>query len=167
MEEYEVRDVTNRSSSPLLKLGLSLPNNPCDIVFKINSNVSLPIPIKITISNDAPTPAMYSLTRLHLDKRLQIHSTGRHTFECKTMLNVENASIEALTHRCGYSIPDSMPVWQGVSFEIDTIQVQLTKPTDYALFVIGWSVDSPGMSQQTGGYKLLVYKNQVHIVDPK
>lgn len=159
MEEYEVRDVANRSSAPLLKLHLFLPEDSREITFD-KTGLSVLIPIKVNISNEASTPVMYYFTRLYADKRLKIaRRQGFNLIGNSTSAN----NIETTIYGCNFGIPYSMPVWEGVPFTISTIHVQLLTTQIGTRFTLGWSVDAPGMKQQIGSYEFMYAQGRVHL----
>lgn len=76
MEDYEIRDVMRRSSTPNLYLALNLgPGDRRQLRFKSPGQGSDPIPIIFTIGKSSQ-PATHVIVTIGIDGRLSITSTG-------------------------------------------------------------------------------------------
>ncbi|MEH2242006.1 hypothetical protein [Nostoc sp.] len=66
-----------------------------------------------------------------------------------------------------YSIPGTMPIWQGVRFTIGDphFQIAIPKVNGDMIYGLAWSVDSLGMQQKLRGAILTVSNNQAKILD--
>ncbi len=168
MEEYEVRDVANRGDSPDLSLQLFLEKDPIGLEFEENKEFSKPITLNAYISNKSITTAQYYIVRLHIDKLLKICSKSSDIIEgLEQYLNIRNASFLTTSYSRNYSVPGSMPIWQGVRFTIFNSQTPFLiaiqrNDNNYAL---GWSIDSPGMQQKVGGAILNIFNGQATILN--
>jgi len=66
MEEYEVRDVMNRSDSPEIRLICNFKDNEkiSSVVYSTEDTYSAPIKLEVTVINDSMIPADYSSYKL-------------------------------------------------------------------------------------------------------
>jgi hypothetical protein len=77
MEDYEIRDVMRRSTTPNLYLTLQLRSGPKQqLRFTRGDEKSDPIPLVFSIGNRSAQPASYVIVTIGLDPRLVISSTG-------------------------------------------------------------------------------------------
>jgi Putative DNA-binding domain len=77
MEDYEIRDVMRRSSTPNLYLALNLgPGDRRQWRFTSPGRGSDPIPLVFTIGNKSSPPAAHVIVTIGIDARLSITSTG-------------------------------------------------------------------------------------------
>jgi hypothetical protein len=152
MDEYEVRDVAQRVDSPDLKLQYFLVNRKATLEFRTDEEWSNPIELNLTIQNESPAPALYRVEHLYIDKRIKVTNSGGFTRGQETVLKIGEMDSEVNSFSQNSGVPGKMPIWQGVSFLICSSQFNIALPKASATedFVLGWSIDSPGMQQRFG-----------------
>ncbi|MDF5706792.1 MAG: ATP-binding protein [Nostoc sp. S4] len=168
MEEYEVRDVANRSSSPDLSLQFFLEKDPISLEFEEGNEFSRPITLSASISNESVTPAQYYIVRLYIDKRLNVFSKNSDFAESlEQYLNLRNVTFHTNSYSKNYCVPGAMLVWQGVRFRIYDSQspFQIAIQRNDNNYGLGWSIDSPGMQQKVGGAILNIVNGQAAIIN--
>ncbi|MEH2457762.1 AlbA family DNA-binding domain-containing protein [Nostoc sp.] len=167
MEEYEVRDVANRSEAPDLSLQFSLESNAVDIEFEEDKEFSKPINLNAIITNESIAPAMYYIACLFFDKQLIIIKDGSFTFQSEEIVQTGDMAFIANCYSRNYSVHIAMPVWQGVKFKIciPHFQIAVPKVNGDMSYALAWSADSPGMQQKHREAILTVSNNQAKILD--
>jgi hypothetical protein len=168
MEEYEVRDVSNRSESPKLDISLTLSDSdPVEIKYDVDDYLSNPIKIKGIIKNDSPTPAMYYIFRLFIDSRLNIFKTGGMILSNPQMtleMGDERFSTSQYNYNC--SVPGKMPIWESLVYRIpdDPIEIMLPRIQGIEDFLIYWEIHSPKMLPKKGAYILKVTEKTASLI---
>ncbi len=162
MEEYEVRDVAGRADAPDLLLKLYLDSETVSLEFEEDKDISKPISLNASVINESATPAMYYVVRLYIDKRLTVVSKSNFVVGSEKTLQVGNAIFDVNSYSQNYGIPGKMPIWQGVAFRIfdPNFQIAIPKFNDNVDYVLGWSVDSPGMQQKVRADVLAIREDQ-------
>ena len=72
MEDYEVRDALRRSTTPDLHVNLSFALGNAPIIFRSGEEMSDPITMLVTITNQSSQPAYHTYVRIGLDTDLQL-----------------------------------------------------------------------------------------------
>jgi hypothetical protein len=152
MDEYEVRDVAQRVDSPDLKLQYFLVNGNTTLEFGTDEEWSNLIELNATIQNESPAPALYHIIRLYIDKRIKMSNLSEFYPGSALVLEIGDIKTEVNSFSQNSSVPGKMPIWQGVSFRIcsSPFKIALPKASATEDFVLGWSLDSPGMQQRFG-----------------
>lgn len=158
MEEYEVRDVARRSEAPDLRMLLAFRDGA---VSSSLEEVLIPgsISLEVRIWNESATPADYAIIQLEVDERLHVFDPGRlsQLQDPRSVGLSEKREVAVRVLSINWSIPGSMPIWEGIRFLIGPIVLQL--PTGDQEYVLGWWVRSPRMLGRKG-YYLLTRKGQ-------
>jgi hypothetical protein len=160
MEEYEVRDVSNRSESPNLDISLTLSNgDPVEIEFEGEKALSEPIKIIGNVKNESPTPAMYYIFKIFIDSRLKVFRTGG-IIKTKPQITLaigdETFSISQYYYNS--AVPARMPIWESLVYRIpdDPIEIMVPRIQGIEDYLIYWEIHSPKMLPKTGAYILKV-----------
>lgn len=158
MEEYEIRDVANRSEVPDLWLQYSVTALTSESTNEGASDGAQSLPVRLrveaSVMNDAATPAEYAVIVLYIDSRLQIvqrwpglYGGGTQQLEC-------NGSLVAYTRLCmNHGIPGMMPIFQGAAFKLSDRPLLLDAPSIGA-FTLLWHLQAPKMIPRVGGIVL-------------
>ena len=168
MEEYEVRDVSFRADVPNLSLQLFFKSNLVNIEFEKDEELSKPVTLYSVITNEAVVPAIYYIIRLYFDKRLiVIHNSDYSDFEfgSEQILRIADAEFITNLYYRNYSAPLDMPVWQGIRFRVaePPFQIAVPKVDKDMIYILGWSIDSPGMQQKIGRAFFTISNNQARL----
>lgn len=134
MEDYEVRDVRRRNNTPNLKIKFAV--NPIED--------STDMELDITVYNISSVPAEYYAIRLFIDKRIVLVSNGR--FNIGKEMNIyynEELTFPAICLTRTFSIPNSIPIWEGVDFHMATIRFSLPESVTDS-YLVGWQINGPG-----------------------
>jgi hypothetical protein len=165
MEEYEVRDVSNRSDAPDLSLQFYLEDNSVKVEFEGDADYSKPIVLKPTIINESRVPAMYYIVRIGVDKRVRVSGSGRFNHGSEESIQIRDKQYVVKWYYKNFSVNSSMPVWQNISFVVSDPNTAIALPNNIdEFYALTWSIDSIGMQQKNGTARLLVTNGQVKVV---
>lgn len=147
MEEYEVRDVSRRNEAPDLKI---LFTATADWSQKKNTQGQIsPLQVQLlaVISNESPTPAMYSHVQFYIDSRLQLHNTSSMIKMGEKLMEVNGQSYTCTVLYQNYSIPLHMPIFQGLTSAL-LVNPLIFEIKNQDTYILGWKILSPGMEQK-------------------
>ena len=162
MEDYEVRDVMNRATSPTLRARLFLsdrelcPGNDVPLVYStVNAPHSEPLEFQVKVSNLSPSPAEYVLYQVALDPRWGVVSVPTQIAQRSCTLTVGPESYEAKCLIRKQSIPGDFPLWQDIELNV-MFDIKLTVPKEEPrLYFISMRMDSPRMQSRIQVMRLL------------
>ncbi len=158
MEDYEVRDVMHRTDSPDLKLKFGFISDLVKLKFEDNCKLSNPIELKATVINESNAPAMYYIVNLFIQRDVEIINNDGFTFDStEKIIEICGVPVVFKTYSKNYAIPHNLPIWQGINLLIfqSPFQIAIPNKEENTCFVLLWSIDSIGMSQNKGGVFLL------------
>ncbi len=138
MEEYEIRDVSNRNKAPNLDLNILLTNKAlqpttfsCDFI----------------LSNKSMVLAEYTNIEFYMDARLQQTAIGAfRESEGDFYINIEGREIKVKRSYKQLFIPDAMPILYGINFSINNGPVSFTYPKDKETYYIIARVTTAGVA---------------------
>src|SRR5205814_1620338 len=110
MEDYEVRDVLRRQDSPLLRLRFHPPQ-----LLPPSEAEPRWFGLPFAIENDSRALAEYAISRVYVDSRLAIRSSGGLEV-AEGLVLAEGRAVTCLTHKL--AVPGHLPVWQGLSMNL-------------------------------------------------
>jgi hypothetical protein len=147
MEEYEVRDVANRSEAPELRISFWLDSSQYHLT---DGRMLARCELQAIIANDSPVPAEYAVIYLYFDHRLDVIDTPKGFRRHRgTTLEPTGLNRRILVLQKNWSVPGNLPIFQHQDFQIATPPVTVEAPaawenvpTDYLL---GWEVRAPRM----------------------
>jgi hypothetical protein len=144
MEEYEVRDVANRSIGPRLsvKMWVETPT----LTFLNAEDHSQPLAIRATLLNDSPSPADYAVLHFVADIRLKGEPSG---FGNRREISLSIGEAPALSHylwQLNWAVPGKMPIWNGMNFNLFDGSYEVRIPRGQASYGLGWSAKAPRMT---------------------
>jgi hypothetical protein len=152
MEEYEVRDVANRTSGPQLAVKMWL--DAATLEFSAD-NYSQPIAVHAHVLNQSPTPADYAVLRLFADVRLRGEPGG---FLGKSEISLSVGGAAGTPHylwQKNWSVPGNMPIWSGLNFNLFDPLYEVRVPGNgQASYLLGWSASAPRMPHAGESYLL-------------
>jgi hypothetical protein len=137
MEDYEVKDIMKRSTSPDLYFNLKLV--PVE-------NEENAIYLEITVENKSIQPANHVAMTIFIDSKLQIRKSGRFT-------RLEDNSSEFTKLHFNWSALSMMPIFKEYTFKVTDNPIVLVFPeinsnsnlSDELTFYLGWELAAPGM----------------------
>lgn len=153
MEEYEVRDISNRAGGP--RVGVTLSIKPVILEYGSDS-YSQPVQIRGHLFNDSAIPAEYAVFHLAADGRLN-GVPGGFTNKREISLSIGGATPTMhLLWQLNWSIPAKLPIWNGMSFNLFDPSYEIRIPRSKSQFLIGWSAKAPRMMKVSEAYLLVV-----------
>lgn len=145
MEDYEIRDVLRRASTPDLWIEFSFASSDAARVdFATGSDISNPISLRGRIGNHSATPAEYALITIYIDSFFtrvwtELQATGT--------TNREGRDVE--TYALVWSVPPRVPIFAEANQPLPAL-LNFTVTSrilhGVAEFYIGYAIRSPGCS---------------------
>lgn len=153
MEEYEIRDMSLRSSSPDLKIEFLLGNEQ-NLTYDTVTGWSNAVPFTSNITNLSVTPAEYAVINLVLDRRISIVDAGG-LDGLDTVLVLNNQQLNTRILRTNWAIPAKMPIFKDQFFTVSNTAkiafpfINLDEPQH---FYIGFQIGAPHMDLKYGHF---------------
>jgi hypothetical protein len=168
MEEYEIRDVSQRDEAPDLTLSFALGQVTMS---EVKETVTIParVQLMVLVSNGSPRPAEYCVINVYVDSRLKLPSglprlTGGE--ERDLLIGGQPGPGRFSCFSLNWGVPGLMPIWEGMSFRVLDQPQPIEIPSE-GRYVIAWSVLSPGMSMRSNAVFLLWDGKTASLVDPQ
>jgi hypothetical protein len=145
MEDYEIKDVMRRATTPHLALILSFARgNSARIDYERNTEMSKPVELVTTITNHSPQPAAYAIIDVGIDNDLTIISNG----DFRPMGEAEDdRNIPMNWYRYAFQ-PPRMPIFKEHTQSLVVIPIQLGFQSDLLqgerLFDFAVRIAAPG-----------------------
>ena len=152
MEDYEIRDIMRRASSPLLE---------CQFYWVFNSQyvTHLPIDPKYTslqlvveITNHAPTPAEYAVAKLFFDYRLELKTPSSAPLLEVNEVKLMGDAVQVV--QVHWAIPGKMPLLQDLPNLLVNTPIEIVTPprpiSGRHQYYWEWEIHSPGMTTTRG-----------------
>jgi hypothetical protein len=157
MEEYEVRDVSNRAIGPRLAVQISLASN--QVEFIDSEPLSKPIQVRANILNSSPAPAEHAVLHWLVDQRLDGAPPG-FTNRVDVHLSLGAPSpVACHLWQLNWGVPGKMPIWEGMNFALFDSAYQVRVPRGASQYILGWSAKAPRMAHGSGVVVLEVRGN--------
>jgi hypothetical protein len=149
MEDYEIRDVFRRASTPDLWINFRFDSGvSTKIGLQSNANVTESIRLYADIGNNASTPAEYAIIELYIDtffERLFVDNVLRHT------KNIMRDGREFAVLMRTWSAPNQLPIFAETVMSV-TEFMNLAIPKNLIGtgfdFRLGYSIRAPGCSTE-------------------
>jgi hypothetical protein len=151
MEEYEVRDVARRTSSPDLQCEFSILQ--ASLNYESGSDRSEPFELGTRIWNDASTPAANVVINLWIDERVELvpsDSWDELSAAASSQVEYQGRTFRLTGFQFNWSPPDKMPIWDGVRFRITDEPLTIRLPPIRDAFILGWQLRAPYMTTRSG-----------------
>lgn len=152
MEEYEVRDVSNRANGPLIRIKMSVDTEL--LSFKEGDDLSQPFSISAKIVNDSAMPAKYAVFNFITDSRLQ-GIPGGFTNKQEIYAALDNSPTLHYLWQRNWGM-GKLPIWNGCQFDLFESGYNLRAPKGEGRYIIGWSAKSPNMKNASGIFFLTI-----------
>jgi Putative DNA-binding domain len=151
MEEYEVRDLYNRSEVPDLRIEFMLQKT--EVIMNQEMGISEPFRLGAGIFNDAIEPANYAIISFLIDARLKIEQPQDFKVQEGAVLNLGVKQHPVTLLRLNWSIPAKIPIFQHpypLSLTSNSEPFMLRTPTDGRLgkhvsYLLGYEIGAPRM----------------------
>lgn len=137
MEEYEIRDVSNRTNGPLLSLFFKIED--IKIPEQNNNGETLnlrQLHLMPLIENDSPVPAEYIAIHLHIDASVNnITNTGGLHKQDDIILSYNGNRKTCHSFNINHAIPNKMPIFEGHIFQLlnSPLFIDIEQDGDYYL----------------------------------
>jgi hypothetical protein len=148
MEEYEIRDVANRTSSPSLDIELLFKPGGGSVELQIADDQYFEAVDPVaTITNQASAVAEYAVVHIFLDSRIRLGRLGadiRVNGEGGSMkVNDEDVALTKLTTLWDRS--RGLPLFAGITAEIPSAPLSISIPRAYSLLPLRYTIGAPAM----------------------
>jgi hypothetical protein len=159
MEEYEVRDVANRSSAPDLEVNFQLRPNVQGTSADQGLGEWSSTDLYPAIFNNSPTPAEYASIHVFIDSRL--HVTPPIGMLKATEIQVLLGTVpQTCNHyHLNWAVPHKMPIFEGTRLMLTEDGSLVVAPPQPGNYVVGWQVLAPRMSTRTQMYVMVAANN--------
>jgi hypothetical protein len=156
MEDYEVKDVLKRATSPDLYFIMSL-NSENEI--SVNTDVSKDFELNIIVENESIEPANHAVMSVFIDSRLKVVASGRFNELGNNIFDIagkKETSIPIRVLAFNWNVPSMMPIFKEYRFKVTDQPLKLEIPGEVAVnedtkYVIGWQICAPGMKNFSFG----------------
>ncbi len=166
MEEYEIRDISRRNSSPDLELDVLLYGNG-DLAKDTNGHPF--IELQGLITNLSQTAAEYAVISIFIDDRLEIKETGGMKDYPTFMPFGNNKTLYVNRLELEWYIPQKMPIFNGHSYHVteDRKFIKLNLPANAfemnEKFLLASNIKAPGMTERYKKYIIQISKGVAEI----
>jgi Putative DNA-binding domain len=175
MEDYEIRDVLQRATTPALRLQfrfsdgseaqlVRFPNTP-ETGAGPDQRLSDPISIITTIHNDSPQPAEYVLVSIYIHPRLVLQGAAGFTVSQQKLTSPVPRLMSVLNRQ--FSIPKDMPIFKEAPHQFPgsfgfAVQMRDASHESPIPFPFGYRLRCPGFDTERWGHLRLI-DDWVHI----
>lgn len=165
MQDFEIRDVMRRSTTPVLKVELALSGGKTGALpIMPHQDSSNPFPLYVSVSNLSATPALYSKLTIGIDPKL--------FFQSATHLNAagkysDRDGLSLSWYHRSFAVPNDLPIFKEHSIGSPDAAFSLAVRIEaFAQYAIRTIIETPGFSstedwilQQMAG-KLELYRQR-------
>ena len=169
MEEYEIRDVSNRSTSPDLSLDFVFRPGDSETALAVESDALYQeVLLAAQVQNFSQAVATHAVFHLHFDERLDIDDPPaemrRHDETSSLRMDGVDVSLRKFTIL--WDDKKGLPIFAGITAEIPTPPVKIRIPRDVELLALRYTVGAPGMTAKDGFVFISVRDNLARIIVP-
>jgi hypothetical protein len=170
MEEYEIRDVANRSTAPVLDIEFAFrPGDDKAPLVPATPEYYAPLALAAVITNHVQAVAEYAVVDLHIDQRIKLEPPGADVkvYPAAQSIDVggEKVTLNKLTLLWDRS--KGLPLFAGISAELPTVPLRVSLPKDPKIFPLGYTIGSPGMETKNEWVFLTVRDGEATFIRPK
>jgi hypothetical protein len=146
MEDYEIRDIYRRASTPDLWLEFRFEKGDTEkIIFQPETSQSDAISLRGIVGNRSREPALYAVIRIYLDAAFTLVSRGG--FTSSGVAEYGRRPLNVISKNWG--IPGNLPIFSEQTFAVSDppVSFSLTKEAlDWPDFLIGYDIRAPGFA---------------------
>ncbi|MBE9199338.1 MULTISPECIES: ATP-binding protein [unclassified Nodularia (in: cyanobacteria)] len=164
MEDYEIRDILHRATTPDLNFVFSLGGqHTVPIQFHQDHLFSEEIDLIISVENRAEEPASYAVMDVFIDSALKLQNCDDLKKTDNLLIYLKDDETISVTHLSqNWAIPAMLPIFKGTNFRITDRPIKLTIPMEDAdsekEYICIWRIRSPGMINH-GSFTFVLNKN--------
>lgn len=170
MEEYEIRDVSNRLVAPDLRVQLSMGGYVLShgayfaLPFQQNEEWSSPLQVELAVTNESSTPAEYSVFELFVGETLTVNRyPGGFLVDNNSYITLDGwLSLRGKRYTTNHAIPGKMPIWKGPRWTI-TNEFYVSVPRQTGFHPIATIVHSARLDTRITALSLLIRDGSVHV----
>jgi hypothetical protein len=137
MEDYEVRDVMNRSQSPHLEMKVEFEEKL--LAISMDQNMSEPVELLLVARNLSSTPAEYAIFTLYAEDGLALRASEPGWLSLgSTRFQVGFLMVSGTGFQYNYSIPNQIPLFGDMLMAIGRVfklRVPMDEPKDFTIAV--------------------------------
>lgn len=169
MEEYEIRDVSNRHTAPALDIELVFrPGGTETNLTEGTSNYYAPVGISMAITTHNAAIAEYAVVHLYVDSRIQL---GPLDHDVKLYTDMDTVVFEGntITLRKLATLWDrsrGLPIFSGMTAELPAAPLKLSIPKDVEILAFRYIIGSPSMTARDERIFMEVHKNNARFIRP-
>jgi hypothetical protein len=148
MEDYEIRDIHRRASTPDLWVEFRFDTGAKEkIIFQHEASQSNPISLHGILGNRSREPAMYSVIKIYLDARFTLVSSAG--FSPAGTVKIEGRSLNVISK--AWAIPVNLPIFSEQPFALSEQPIRFSLAEEalgWLEFLIGYDIRAPGFADQ-------------------
>ena len=151
MDDYQIKDIMRRSSTPDLHVGLDLGGKDILIAdFTAGGNLSKTLFLGCTVTNQSPAPAYHAIIDIFVNVAL-INPFQVNPFKQATTVERSSPQGRLTVYRRTISSPPDVPIFKEAIHESHFGQIALQVPESFrisSIFYLETSIQAPGFSKQ-------------------
>ena len=148
MEDYEVRDLFRRATTPDLRIEFSFQSKTRhDLNFLPNRPKSANIPLRAKICNNSSEPALYAQITIYIETIFQC--TGSTLFTLMGESAFGGRQFSRYVRR--WSIPNDFPIFAESPSNLDGLPYEFVldeSALDWPDFLVGYDIRAPGFADR-------------------
>jgi hypothetical protein len=165
MEEYEIRDVSGRSTSADIHVSYNFSSgDKCIILNQDEDGYSQSIGISLSVHNDSSAPAEYAVFHIFLDEKIKVENfsddVNKHRNEEGELFKLDGKGIQTCKYTTLWDRNRGLPLFSGITAQLPREPLFIQVPCFDHFLMLGYVVGSPGMQSKTG-YAVLKIKSSV------
>ncbi len=169
MEEYEIRDVSNRSTAPDLSLEFVFRPGDAETNLTVESDsYYAEVMLAALVQNLSQAVASHAVFHLHLDERIRIvelpNDVRKHNE--KSSLKMEGAEVLLAKLTILWDDKKGLPLFAGIAIEIPTPPLRIQIPRGLDLLALRYTIGAPGMAVKDQFVFISVSEGKAKIVLP-
>lgn len=171
MEDYEIRDILRRATTPDLHFHFYLSGqDTAPIQFSQDQPFSEEVDMIIVVENRAEEPASYAVMDVFIDSALKLSNSAGLAMTDNVFLSLKDEKISFTHLSKNWSIPSKLPIFKETNFRITDIPIKLAIPKDHAdseviYYMCVWQIRSPGMINN-GSFAFVLKDSYLTVAKP-
>jgi hypothetical protein len=150
MEDYEIRDIMRRATTPDLFINLRFDSgDSTKIVLRLDAKEIDSVALHAEIGNRSNTPAQHAIIDIYLDDLFRLQSAGGLGGRRE---KVTHDGHDLTAYYMRWSVPHDLPIFAETAQRVGEAPIMFTIPTqnlhDGMDYYIGYAIQSPGCSVQ-------------------
>lgn len=169
MEEYEIRDIANRSSAPDLDIEFAFVSGGTKALLVDDGEYYSEIEFTAVISNAAQAVAEYAVIHLFLDSRitLEMPSSDVRINPDTEPLDIDGIKTTLRKLTVLWDRSKGLPIFSGISANLPNSPLRISIPKGPDIFPLRYTIGSPGMTIKDRWVFLAVQDDAATFTRPK